>query len=312
MSAILTIGISENGEKIKIDDAVPGKNCNCFCPICRAPLIAKNKVPASLAKHEHHFAHFKGSSCDATNETLLHCWAKQVLLEIKSLRLPEGNGRISSGLVRFKNVEVEKWDETYGVRPDAIATLDNGEKLLIEFFVSHKVTEKKRKIIANNYLNCIEIDLNHVELDKDAIQSFLLNDTYYKEWIGFAENNEVKGYREGFYREKCYYKDSINEEKIERQQEWVLPQAEEDNREEEIGLYNTTKFPLIIIDTQKQVYVDPDQRSCFNCKKNLASRDGWAYCGPYITQGLPEQRVDPNRAKDCGGFEQKDNLSLLK
>ena len=309
MSAILTIGINKKGEQIKIDDAVPGKNCSCFCPICSAPLIAKNKVPALLAKHEHHYAHYKGCPCKANDETVRHLWAKEVLLEEKSLGLPEGNGRIPSGLVRFQNVEVEMWNKVYGFRPDAVATLENGEKLLIEFLVSHKVTAKKRKIIADNNLNCIEIDLNHVELDKDAIKSFLLNDTYYKEWIGLAENNEVRLHREGFYCEECYHEDSYKEENIERRQEWVLSQTEEEYWEEEVEQYNTTEHPLIIVDTQEKIYVDPEQRSCFNCKKNLdwANRDGWANCGPYISKGLPGQRVDPNLARFCRQFEPKVN-----
>ena len=308
MSAILTIGISENGEHIKIDDAVPGKNCNCFCPICNAPLIAKNRVPLSQAKREHHFAHYKGNPCKASDESVLHQWAKEVFLEEKSLRLPEGNGRIPSGLVRFHNVEVEKWNETYGFRPDAVATLENGEKLMVEFLVSHKVTAKKRKIIADNNVNCIEIDLNHVEVDKNAIRSFLLNVTDDREWIGLAENNEVKMYHEGFSggeycREECY-----NEEDIELQQEWVLPQAEEEYLTVETEIeYDTSGLPQIIEDTQEKVYSESERRSCFNCIHNLAwaNRGGWANCGPYYSRGLPEQRVDPDIAKSCSWFKPK-------
>lgn len=37
------------------------------------------------------------------------------------------NGRIPSGIVRFQNVEEEKWDKIYRVRPDAVATLENGK-----------------------------------------------------------------------------------------------------------------------------------------------------------------------------------------
>ena len=150
MGAKLTVGLNENGKKITIEEAAKGKKCNCFCPICNAPLIAKNRVPISLVKHEHHFAHFEGCPCTANDEKVLHLWAKEVLLEIKSLRLPEGNWRIPSGLVHFQNVEKEKWDVTYGFRPDAEATLENGEKLLIEFYVTHKVTAKKRKTIEKN------------------------------------------------------------------------------------------------------------------------------------------------------------------
>jgi len=304
MSAILTVGINEKGEQIKIDDAPPGKNSNCFCPICNAPLIAKNRIPLSQAKHEHHFAHFKGYPCKASDETVLHLWAKEILLEEKSLRVPEGNWRIPSSLVHFQNVDTEKRDEIYGFRPDAVATLGNGEKLLIEFLVSHKVTAKKRKIIADNNLNCIEIDLNHIEVDKDVIKTFLLNDTDYREWIGLTNNDEVTTIREGFSSVECYHEDSYEEENVERQQEWDLPLAEEEYWEggTEIEQHFTPEPPQIIDDTQEKVSIEPERRSCFICRHNIKNGDGMAYCGPYMSLGLTSKRVDPERAKYCRWF----------
>ena len=75
--------------------------------------------------------------------------------------------------------------------------------------------------------------------------------------------------------------------------------------EEETVQYSTVEIPQIKADTQERVCVAPEQRSCLNCVKNLAwaNSDGWANCGPYITQGLPEQRVNPDRARYCSCFK---------
>lgn len=60
--------------------------------------------------------------------------------------LPQSNSdAFPSGLVRIHNVEVEKWDERYGFRPDVEGIMDNGDRLLIEFLVSHKVDGKNAK-----------------------------------------------------------------------------------------------------------------------------------------------------------------------
>lgn len=115
--------------------------------------------------------------------------------------------------------------------------------------------------------------------------------------------------REGFHCEECYHEDSYNEDNIERRQDCVLPQTEEECWEDEKEQYNTTELP---VDTREKVYVKPEQRSCFNCKKNLDwdNRDGWANCGSYISRGLPESRVDPDQARYCRRFESKNNLQV--
>ena len=34
-------GINENGKEVHIDEVPKGKECNCICPECHKPLIAK-------------------------------------------------------------------------------------------------------------------------------------------------------------------------------------------------------------------------------------------------------------------------------
>lgn len=98
--------------------------------------------------------------------------------------LPASNsGQFPSGSVRIRNIEVEKWDDRYGIRPDAEGIMENGERLLIEFYVSHKVDGKKRQVIVDNHLKCIEIDINYQALDKQELKEFLCGSDEDRKWI---------------------------------------------------------------------------------------------------------------------------------
>lgn len=180
MGAFLTFALDEGGALVHVDDVFKGAKCGCHCPHCNAPLYAKN---AGVIR-EHHFAHARGHECEGAYESSLHLLAKEVLQETGRIMLPQSNsGAFPSGLVRIHNVEVEKWDDRYGFRPDAEGIMDNGERLLIEFLVSHKVDGKKRQTIVNNHLKCIEIDINYQALDRTELKDFLTGTADDRKWI---------------------------------------------------------------------------------------------------------------------------------
>lgn len=180
MGAFLTYALDEGGALVHVDDVAKGAKCGCHCPHCNAPLYAKNAGEF----REHHFAHANGHECEGAYESSLHLLAKEVLQENGRIMLPFSNNELfPSGLVRIHNVEVEKWDEHYGFRPDVEGILDNGERLLIEFLVSHKVDGKKRQTIVEKHLKCIEIDINYQPLDKADLKEFLTNSTEDRKWI---------------------------------------------------------------------------------------------------------------------------------
>ena len=180
MGAFLTYALDEGGALVHVDDVAKGAKCACHCPHCNAPLYAKN----AGQYREHHFAHAHGHECEGAYESQLHLLAKEVLQETGILMLPPSNsGLFPSGAVRIRNVEVEKWDDRYGIRPDAEGLLDNGERLLIEFYVSHKVEGNKRKVIVDNHLRCIEIDINYQSLDKNELKEFLSCSAEDRKWI---------------------------------------------------------------------------------------------------------------------------------
>ena len=180
MGAYLTYAWDENKVLVHVNDVAKGVKCGCICPHCKSPLYAKN---GGLIR-EHHFAHAQGHECDGAFETTLHLLAKEVLQETGSILLPpsDRNG-FPVGLVRLQNIEVEKWDEENRIRPDVEGIMENGERLLIEFLVSHKVDEKKRQTIIDRNLKCVEIDIKYQSLQKTEFRDFLINSKEDREWI---------------------------------------------------------------------------------------------------------------------------------
>lgn len=69
----LTYAIDSEGKLVSVDDVLPGNKCRCFCPACKAPLIAKNQG----LKRGHHFAHQNGTECKHAFESMLHILAKE-------------------------------------------------------------------------------------------------------------------------------------------------------------------------------------------------------------------------------------------
>lgn len=180
MGAFLTYALDEGGALVHVDDVAKGAKCACHCPHCEAPLYAKN----AGTQREHHFAHAHGHECEGAYESSLHLLAKEILQETGRIMLPKSNGsHFPTGSVRIHNVEIEKWDDRYGIRPDAEGIMDNGERLLIEFYVCHKVDGKKRQIIVDNHLKCIEIDINYQALDKAELKEFLTGTDEDRKWI---------------------------------------------------------------------------------------------------------------------------------
>ena len=189
--AKLTKAVDNNGEIIDIERATAG--ITYYCPVCNNLVFPKNNIPIEDAIREHHFAHYEGANCQATDETLLIMWAKEVIQSEKALMLPStDNMSRPSGLVHFQTIEQEKLDPNNGIVPYLEGVTESGNKILIEFFVSQRMQHKKRKAIIKNNLNCIEIDLKHVDADIEEIGDFLLKRTEHREWV---EDN----YYDSFY-----------------------------------------------------------------------------------------------------------------
>lgn len=179
MEPLLNYALDGNGVLVYVDNVPKGKACGCFCPSCGKTLYARRGVVRA-----HHFSHAYDHNCKGAYETVLHLLAKEILQEAGQIMLPPSSEvDFPSGLVKIHNVEIEKWDERYHIKPDAEGIMENGERLFIEFLVSHKVDEKKRQIIIDNHLKCIEIDINFLALDKTDLREFLTQSNEYREWV---------------------------------------------------------------------------------------------------------------------------------
>ena len=59
-----------------------GQACDCVCPGCHRPLIARQNAKTP------HFAHAPGEDCAHALETAVHLAAKQIITDRRELRLP--------------------------------------------------------------------------------------------------------------------------------------------------------------------------------------------------------------------------------
>jgi len=177
-----------------IDEVPRGLACECSCPGCGAPVIARQ---GSLRGW--HFAHTVDTNCKGGMETALHLAAKQLLLKSFGLTIPSimierevqlPDGRIGKGKasrperwVKFIAIEAEK---NLGViRPDIIAILET-ETLVIEIAVTHFVEEEKRLTLANNSGGAIEIDLSGDECRRwtwELLTDYVIVNARLKTWI---------------------------------------------------------------------------------------------------------------------------------
>ncbi|HVU13267.1 MAG TPA: competence protein CoiA family protein, partial [Phototrophicaceae bacterium] len=72
-----------DGQLFHVSEVESGLACNCFCPACGQPLVARKG-----AKVTHHFAHYKAETCEHAVETALHLAAKDILFKEKQIRIP--------------------------------------------------------------------------------------------------------------------------------------------------------------------------------------------------------------------------------
>lgn len=146
---------------IHIDNVEKGLACNCVCPHCRTPLVAK--------KGEHnakHFAHYNLNDCNHGTETALHLMAKNIIAQNFKLfvpHLPDSEYDLSNEgkIISFDRAVVEQQlSET--IRGDVV--LYRGESFLnVEVKVTHGIDTNKTIELFNLGIATIEIDLSDLK-----------------------------------------------------------------------------------------------------------------------------------------------------
>ncbi len=205
---------NKKGEIVCVSEVPKGKECDCLCPCCANPLIArKGKVRI------HHFAHSKDTDCQHGYEYSVHMLAKEVFQRTKRLYIPpfrlryenKNNTRkilidnsrknkrhdcevhdpelvkLMSRLdtdtastfdgeeMTFDSVLVEQ--NRGNIKPDTIA-VKNGHELFVEFMFTHAVDDEKYEKLVEAKAACIEIDLSNITLKNEKDSDFNLMEGY--------------------------------------------------------------------------------------------------------------------------------------
>ena len=200
-----------NGRTYIASEVENGLACQCTCPECGHPLLAKN---AGARRHPH-FAHYRvNPECRYAGETEVHWHAKQLIAEKGHLVLPAWDGtpdmpnpphrRDCTGALHYgRNVGVPSRATTLvttkieeymgGLRPDVSAT-DSEGLLLIEIRVTHAVGESKIRKVQSDGARMVEIDLSKVSradvLDREQFEHRVLHDASNRHWLSHPAASE--------------------------------------------------------------------------------------------------------------------------
>lgn len=170
-----------NGEMVGAHRVKNGRACDCVCPSCDGPLIAR-QGPVRPA----HFAHDRHTpSCTSGHETSLHEKAKDILKNAvgRTLVMPECSVKESACCGEFSaevskcvcesmrttidNAAIEYLSEDSRYRADVRLQLvqeyagqHSPTDVWVEIAVCNKKTEKERNYLRERKQACLEIDLS--------------------------------------------------------------------------------------------------------------------------------------------------------
>lgn len=209
----------KNGKLVHISSVESGLKCECTCPSCCRTLVAKKgKIKV------HHFAHISSAECVTAAETVLHILSKEILSELSLITIPNyvynrkklvrGQENIvyqqllyEGGTIPIEAVFVEQ--NRGGYTPD-IEIIANGNKLVIEVAVTHRVDERKLRLFRKANIPAIEIRLSkeHAYLSREDLRHLIETDITIKHWLYHPMEREAIA---AFFRKyrsikKPYYK----------------------------------------------------------------------------------------------------------
>lgn len=183
---LLPFGLRD-GQLVNVNAVERGQGCDCVCPHCHEPLVAKKG-----SHNTHHFAHLSNSDCGAGLETALHLAAKEAIETARGLRLPAVTIQFDSyappwtiheeQYVFANKVKLEERHDS--VIPDVVVYLRD-RPLFVEINVTHGVSEAKEQWLRKRRISAIEVvlkDMDH-QLTLEAIQQAVVGSVSQKKWI---------------------------------------------------------------------------------------------------------------------------------
>lgn len=174
----------QNGVPLHIDDAPSGLKCNCVCPACGAPLVARKGKERTA-----HFAHHSIKDCEFGYETSLHLLAKELISKAEVIWVPPVYLALPhrrEELFNWRSVPITKviLEKRFdNIIPDIMVYSGNAY-FFIEIVVTHGIDDVKREKIRSANISTLEIDLSDLseKITPDLLSDILLNQSPQKTW----------------------------------------------------------------------------------------------------------------------------------
>ncbi len=160
--SMLTVAKHSSGRIIDIKDSNNGLGCDCICPCCKDPLIARQGKERDWS-----FAHESGAECAGAVQTALHKAAIQVLIDEKRLYV----GQYDPVLSNLVNVSPYMYEKYYLTKK---SYSHNGAATIHEFYSNYQMAQKV--LIAQRNCSNSVLAFSEAYSERQAAGSFRIPD----------------------------------------------------------------------------------------------------------------------------------------
>jgi competence protein CoiA len=183
-------GLNQFNDLVHITEVDRGLACQCRCVACLEPLVARQGQV-----RDHHFAHASNrEACESSYESLLHRYAKQLVVKAGGLVAPLtpaiADHLLSEGmdgsLVLHALGPVQEEVTIGEIRPDLLLVTYDGVQVAVEIAYSSFCGPDKVAAFEAASLAALEIDLGQFDpehFDPAALREAVLAATAHKKWI---------------------------------------------------------------------------------------------------------------------------------
>ncbi|UCU95215.1 hypothetical protein [Hydrogenophaga taeniospiralis] len=183
-------GLNEFNQLVHVSEVTRGLACRCRCVQCREPIMARRGPVRG-----HHFAHASNlEACDSNHETLLHWYAKRLIVEAGVLVTPmtpevaDFLGLAESSGARMLRAMGTVQEEVHlgDIRPDLLVVTDDGIQVAIEVAFSSFCDATKAAAFEFKGLPALEIDLSGFSpeaFDPEAVRRAVIESVLLKRWV---------------------------------------------------------------------------------------------------------------------------------
>ncbi|MBE2263421.1 MAG: hypothetical protein IAE92_11815 [Burkholderiaceae bacterium] len=183
-------GLDEFNHLVHVSEVDRGLACQCRCVVCEEPLIARQGNVRG-----HHFAHASNREpCDSSHESLLHRYAKQLIVQAKGLMAP-----MTPAVALFLGIsDADSPDQLHAlasvqeevmignIKPDLLVVTSGGVQVAIEIAYSSFCDLIKVAAFESLNLPALEIDLSHFtpdNFDPVAVRDSVVTSLTRKNWV---------------------------------------------------------------------------------------------------------------------------------